>query len=748
MHCFNFNYAAKVGVGLALAGVLLAFPLLPSQEAYAVDTDRDGLSDSYEENYDGNPAYNPFDPISNPTGTDLDKNKVDTDGNGYGDGIEVANPGSLFGEPLNFDYPPPFKSAYQLVNQTSLLSADVSNHRLYPDLSNDGTEIAYIKADPNFANAGLYYIPDIASPVESLLTTLNEFGSQISFGPDGNYIYFSDSSDEGITWDLWRYDLTGSSSEQLTTLSTGQEILDPEVVRYPYSSTLTNKDVLFVSTNGVNGGASEITAYFFVSGVLDIDSPETDGTSIADMEGVWAGSEMFPKVNASGDTLLFATVKSATDIKTYIVIEGLEDILLGNTGTITNPFTDNRADYAGYTSVPNFPIGFSPTGKVFYAVADMNDNYSGDLDFSLTDFDLFVGSIRESGSILRTRIPMEGNQYSGAVSIDGTQIIVSSDNDFTNDTMANLFAAGVETLNRVAWFESQLQGGFTMEDPSGVRLDLPNLIEYTLPGASPNGTIKISSLSLEERPSGPSDVEVIRTFEPDGMTFDTAGATLTTRYLDKDFTQEQEDAGLDVLRFEEGGSSELLPTLSRDTTSNTITSSISGFSSVGVVSLADGGSGGNPLDEDADQLPDVWELNYGISPATGLGDHGRDGDLDNDGITNWIEFVYGTDPDNITNFPTSGDTTGPLYVDFDYDGVEQGTSNKPFNTIFEGALHVIAGQDISISPGQSSEGIRITKRTSLLNNGGASVRIGVATGKNKMTLDQIIGGFFDTLPGK
>ena len=68
-----------------------------------LDTDGDTLSDWFEMGYDGDPTtYNPYDPTTNPTGTDLDYNDADTDNNGYGDGAEVA----AGADPLNPDsYP-------------------------------------------------------------------------------------------------------------------------------------------------------------------------------------------------------------------------------------------------------------------------------------------------------------------------------------------------------------------------------------------------------------------------------------------------------------------------------------------------------------------------------------------------------------------------------------------------------------------------------------------------------------------
>jgi len=57
------------------------------------DSDNDGMSDYLEVWFDGNGAYNPYNPTTNPTGTDTDANDGDTDDDGVNDGME-SNLGS------------------------------------------------------------------------------------------------------------------------------------------------------------------------------------------------------------------------------------------------------------------------------------------------------------------------------------------------------------------------------------------------------------------------------------------------------------------------------------------------------------------------------------------------------------------------------------------------------------------------------------------------------------------------------
>ena len=49
-------------------------------------------------------------------------------------------------------------------------------------------------------------------------------------------------------------------------------------------------------------------------------------------------------------------------------------------------------------------------------------------------------------------------------------------------------------------------------------------------------------------------------------------------------------------------------------------------------------------DTDGDGLPDWWETQYGLNPASAAGANGATGDPDGDGLTNLQEFLFGTNP--------------------------------------------------------------------------------------------------------
>ena len=59
--------------------------------------------------------------------------------------------------------------------------------------------------------------------------------------------------------------------------------------------------------------------------------------------------------------------------------------------------------------------------------------------------------------------------------------------------------------------------------------------------------------------------------------------------------------------------------------------------------------GTNPLnpDTDGDGIPDEWETRYGLLAGN---PSDRDGDLDEDGLSNWGEYVAGTDPTDPSSY--------------------------------------------------------------------------------------------------
>jgi hypothetical protein len=67
-------------------------------DPWDADTDDDSVKDGAEIMYNGSSDYDPYDPDTNPTGTDLDANDPDTDGDGMSDGLELIFGGNPIDE--------------------------------------------------------------------------------------------------------------------------------------------------------------------------------------------------------------------------------------------------------------------------------------------------------------------------------------------------------------------------------------------------------------------------------------------------------------------------------------------------------------------------------------------------------------------------------------------------------------------------------------------------------------------------
>jgi len=694
-------------IGLGLAGIV-ATGLCTTSKAHSnelalttalynssvgqteVDSDRDGLSDRYE----------------NLIGTD--PLNSDTDSDGYNDGIEEVNIVSLDSDPLNFESPSPGHLGYAINNQTPLFPTDSLSNRLMPTLSHNGLAIAYVKTDTNFQNAGIY-LTTIAEPrTEILVANLNDFSfNQVAFGPNNRTIYFSDI-DARIpnTTNLFKYDISTSEITKLTNLVALQHISDPATVTYPISSPLTNKNWLFTSNeNVVRPNTSEITAYRITRDGVDFNNP----VSIIDLVDI-AGLESWPRLNADGKSMIFSNLISSTNSRAFVV-NGIEDILLGNTSKIID-MGDNRVDFASISDRLTIPVGFSPTRRVFYMTSDENKVFDFSLNnFKQANFDLWIGSLNNEGTVSnRNRIPLVGNQFSGAVSADGTQIILSSDHDFTSSTTHNLHEAGINSLNRVPWNRNRLSGNFELEDPSGVKLFLPDLTGYTFPekGGIINGTISMSSISLIDRIYGIYDIataeslygfSAIRDFEPDGMIFEINinTPTLTRRYLESEIPEFTKEEDLTNVRFNEetGAFDIVLRKVNHDLEENVLESEILGFSRYALRSQTD------LTDSDSDGLPNAFEEYIGTDPLNP--------DTDGDGLTDREEITFDGNP----NYNPLNDTD-PLNPDSDFDGFDDGVEiaagtypldSTSFPTTYEG--EGVSEEDGEIpreGEGQSADG--------------------------------------------
>ncbi len=86
-------------------------------------------------------------------------------------------------------------------------------------------------------------------------------------------------------------------------------------------------------------------------------------------------------------------------------------------------------------------------------------------------------------------------------------------------------------------------------------------------------------------------------------------------------------------------------------------------------------------DTDDDDLPDGWEVSYGLDPLDPAGDQGGGGDIDSDGWLNREEYIGGTDPRDDT-FPPPTPPQVMESIPHDGAGLGADTTRVPNNTCF------------------------------------------------------------------
>ena len=100
-------------------------------------------------------------------------------------------------------------------------------------------------------------------------------------------------------------------------------------------------------------------------------------------------------------------------------------------------------------------------------------------------------------------------------------------------------------------------------------------------------------------------------------------------------------------------------------------------------------------DDDNDDLPDTWEIEYGLDPLDNTGVNGRDGDPDNDFWTNYEEYVEGTNPKIFLSQPPPVPPQVLESMPQDGWGMNGDTTHVANNTSFAIRIEDVDGVNIS-----------------------------------------------------
>ena len=113
------------------------------------------------------------------------------------------------------------------------------------------------------------------------------------------------------------------------------------------------------------------------------------------------------------------------------------------------------------------------------------------------------------------------------------------------------------------------------------------------------------------------------------------------------------------------------------------------------------GTDRNNNDTDTDGMPDGWEVSYGLDPLN----NDMNGDADYDGISNYDEYIAGTDPDTIQTDLVLANQTAYLGDIKDYRATNSIIAEPAYNVDSGANVSFTAGNIITLKPGfTASEG--------------------------------------------
>ena len=589
-----------------------------------VDTDADGLSDSYETNVS----------LTNPN--DASTNPYDFPDNAFIEsGITVPGKGEV--------------ALSNLFEKMQTVPQETNRHHLSYTWSRDGKKLYYISAGDNgtlFTDPILYMkrVGSIDPPTQ--LTTSGQLGPVYEFQSgsslltnDGVVIHANLDGIYGSGGKILKVTDAGVVSD-FFVFSDGKRAIDAVLHRYSDIGDFLITNVLPVGFTSIF--QDYIAAYPIVSGVPN----QTDERVIVQTQTTGSaggvGQLRFPIMHADGTTLGFTKVTSGTN-----------SIPARNLGASVKNVIQGTA--SSFSDVNSF--GFGGRGSYLGGLLGGNVTISGDFSEQVFNWASPVSTLPNSDFNLRKEsgfsIRYVGNQFFPKLSPEGN---ISFSSDTSGDGYLELYVSSLRTdlyigdgiLNNagVSWYDMT---GSLNTMPIGTIVDTP--LNQKVISIAP-------SISLADLDTTPFTVDRLFSYtktEPAGTLILSPAKTKDANYAhfrDVLINPYWIDLGVNpstISAFEvtpDGmGGFIYTPKTVVSSDADSIKFRMEGYSN-----FALGASFAGGLDLDGDGLSGIQENYLGTNPSNpdtnnnGIND--GEEDADGDGVSNRNEFIFGSDPLN------------------------------------------------------------------------------------------------------
>ena len=592
----------------------------------------------------------------------------------------------------------PFGPKYVLGAETDLLDAafyageaiDGSNiagrHAYFGRVNNAGTQVAFYAVNANTLQLAVFLV-DVGDPSSWRRLIADLTGSPsapIYWTPDDTALFVANV----------RIDIPPPG--QLAPLAT------PTL--HGYGLDDTSMTALATDNWAVARGAGEVVALpILPSGLEDLSRSPVIVTNLA---GAGIAPD-WPSISPDGTALTFADYAAtgsfgvAPDFGDVYSVVDLPAILAAAKIPATDISTlapvsvdEERVIHIRTLESDNYAAtpAFSQDKSLVFFSEDWNNVFANNdfFDtFPISDFDVMIGNA--DGFEKDTRLTAAGNQAVVTPTRGGTRLTYMRD----VAGAPHLFISTLEVCRPIAGTQlgnndvttlapqSALDGsGTDVEVPTGTTIDFPLGEPQEIAIFTPTDPVVPAEL-----PAGIDGIPVVRDFGPDGTTF-SPPINVTISYTDAEVAG-MDESTLAIYRYNTGTSmydQEITTITNRDLDANTITFTLSSFSTYGL-----GGAASSALDTDGDGIPDSVDTD---DDNDGILD-GSDPfplDTDNDGLDNAV------DPDDDNDGILDGLDSFPL--DTDNDGLDNAADYDDDNDGVLDAIEIVFGTD-PLDPGDA-----------------------------------------------